>query len=184
MNKLLTTTSDIFESCENRVYDPKNGSTIIVPHVCNNIGLFGAGFAGAIRDRYPIVSTNFELLGNKTKLGYVQYVSVKKIDQSGHEMIFANMIAQNGTISKKNTRPLNYEALMRCMINVKNFIADNTIKDRIEIHCPKFGSGLAGGNWDFIQDLISDIWSNIDTTIYTLAKSQYKKNVFKKHNQF
>jgi hypothetical protein len=106
MNKLLTTTSDIFESCENRVYDPKNGSTVLIPHVCNNIGLFGAGFAGAIRDRYPIVSTNFELLGNKTKLGYVQYVSIKKAEQSGHEIIFANMIAQNGTISKKNTRQL------------------------------------------------------------------------------
>jgi hypothetical protein len=161
---------DIFDTCETRIRDNNQGCSIIIPHVCNNIGLFGAGFASAVRNRYPIVATNFELLGNKTKLGYVQYVSVKKDDKTQHEIIVANMIAQNNIISKKNSRPLNYEALVRCMINIRNYITENSIKDKIEIHCPKFGSGLAGGNWLFIKDIIDDVWSDNSVYIYSLQK--------------
>jgi hypothetical protein len=35
------------------------------------------------------------------------------------------------------------------------------------IICPKFGSGLAGGKWDFIEELIIDCWckQSIDVTV-------------------
>jgi hypothetical protein len=38
--------------------------------------------------------------------------------------------------------------------------------ENIEIHAPKFGSGLAGGNWNFISDLIEDIWGKYNVFIY------------------
>jgi hypothetical protein len=38
----------------------------------------------------------------------------------------------------------------------------------VQIHAPKFGCGLAGGNWNFIQDLITDIWKNIQVFVYQL----------------
>ena len=158
--------SDIFNFCESKVRSNENGSTVIIPHVCNNIGLFGAGFAGAVRSRYPIVAQNFEMLGNHTKLGYVQYISDYKKELYNHEMIFANMIAQNGIVSSKNRRPLNYEALVKCMTNVRNFI-QNSDKENVEIHCPKFGSGLAGGDWKFIEQLIEDIWPNYTICVHT-----------------
>jgi len=159
--------SNIFEVTKSLVWSKHLGSTIIIPHVCNNIGLFGAGFASAVSKSYPIVATNFELLGRKTKLGYVQYVSVMKDPEYLHELIFANMIAQNGTISQKNPRPLNYEALVKCMVEVRQY-AQNLDKEKIQIHCPKFGSGLAGGEWDFIEKLIEDIWSNYIPCVYTI----------------
>ena len=164
-----TTKTDIFSVTESRIRDKFHGSTVIIPHVCNNMGRFGAGFAAAVRNNYPIVSSNFELLGTNIKLGYVQYVSVFRDDIYEHELIFANMIAQNGTINKNNTRPLNYEALVKCMINIRDFIAQKN-KEKIEIHCPKFGSGLAGGNWLFINNLIEDIWSGIPVFVYGFKK--------------
>lgn len=49
-------------------------------------------------------------------------------------------------------------------------------EQKVGIHCPKFGSGLAGGNWLFIEDLISDIWKNIPVFVYTYqAKPKYVK---------
>lgn len=172
--RLRLVKSNIFEVTKNIVQSKHLGSTIIVPHVCNNIGLFGAGFAAAVRASYPIVATNFELLGRKpatrkftTKLGYVQYVRVMKDPEYLHELIFANMISQNGTISQNNPRPLNYEALVKSMIDVRNY-AQSLDKEKIQIHCPKFGSGLAGGEWDFIEKLIEDIWSNYITCVYTI----------------
>jgi hypothetical protein len=38
--------------------------------------------------------------------------------------------------------------------------------NKVQIHAPKFGSGLAGGNWAFIQELIKDIWNNYSVFIY------------------
>lgn len=169
--------TDIFDSVMNLSSAKNTGSSVVIPHVCNNIGLFGAGFASAVRQRFPIVATNFELLGKKTKLGYVQYINVFKDSVYEHEIIFANMIAQNGVIGPKNPRPLNYEYLVKCMIDVRNYTLSLN-KEKIEIHCPKFGSGLAGGNWLFIEDLIRDIWSPFNITVYGYPKQNAKNNQF------
>lgn len=166
-------TSDIFLTSLERITATNNSSNVIVPHVCNNVGLFGSGFASAISHRFPIVKENFTLLGNKTKLGYVQYVSVLKDKISENELVFANMIAQNKTISNNNKRPINYEALVKSMINVREYANDiSKFKDStVEIHCPKFGSGLAGGNWNFIENLIQDIWSSLRVCVYIYKAS-------------
>lgn len=161
-------TSDIVSCSKQRIFANNAGSSVIIPHVCNNINLFGAGFAGYISNRYPIVKENFHLLGSKSKLGNVQYISVEKNNEYHHELVIANMIAQNSIIGHNNQRPLNYEYLVKCMINVRNFILDhqNKYQNSVEIHCPKFGSGLAGGNWNFIQNLIEDIWASNNVFVY------------------
>ena len=53
------------------------------------------------------------------------------------------------------------------MSDVRNYIS-NLGADKIEIHCPKFGSGLAGGDWKFIEYLINDIWSRHIVVVYTI----------------
>jgi hypothetical protein len=166
---MKTFTKDIFEVSIDRVSSEFSGSTVIIPHVCNNIGSFGGGFTGCIEKRFPMVGKNFLLLGKNPKLGYVQYVSVLKKEPYDHELIFANMISQSGVIGPKNKRPINYEALVISMINVRNYIR-NSSKEKIEIHCPKFGSGLAGGNWFFINELIYDIWRNISVYVHSVKK--------------
>jgi hypothetical protein len=85
------------------------------------------------------------------------------------------MIAQNGVRNFTNQRPLNYFALGQSMYKVSQFIHMNTgflnKNEKIEIHCPKFGSGLAGGNWNFISELINDIWGKFFVTVYNPLKS-------------
>lgn len=159
---------DLFDNIDNYISGGNAGCSIVVPHVCNNINLFGAGFAGAVSKHYPIVKENFQLLGNKAVLGHTQFVSVYKDKKFGHELIFANMIAQNGLSNHNNRRPINYAALCRCMISVSLHVRQkNESESKIQIHAPKFGSGLAGGNWLFIQDLITDIWKDLSVVIYT-----------------
>ena len=162
---------DLFDYVEKNTRSGNNGSSIIVPHVCNNIDAFGAGFAGELSKHYPIVKENYHLLGSsflKNNLGYVQFIEVYRDRTFGHRLIFANMIAQNGTISKKNPRPLNYLALVKCMNQINIFVSKNFNNDtRVEIHAPRFGCGLAGGNWNFVEELISDIWTNIPVFVYT-----------------
>lgn len=168
---------NIFEAIKERISLGINGSTVIVPHVCNNINLFGAGFAAAVADYYPEVKANYHLLGSNMKLGHTQFIPVKKDKTYDHEIIFANMIAQNGTINtKNNARPLNYAALVQCMLNIKAYIQqlNKLDKNRIEIHAPKFGSGLAGGNWGFITELMQDVWPDVDISVYTIRSNTKK----------
>lgn len=162
---------DLFSYIESNVKAGNNGCSIIVPHVCNNQNLFGAGFAAAVSQHYPIVKENYHLLGLnflKNNLGYVQFIDVITDNQFGHKLTFANMIAQNGVISKNNPRPLNYLALVKCMNTINKYINQNfNTENKVQIHAPKFGCGLAGGNWYFIEELINDIWSNIPVLIYS-----------------
>jgi hypothetical protein len=158
---------DLFSNINSYVSQNQNGCSVLIPHVCNNVNSFGAGFAGAVSKHFPLVKENYHLLGKQNVLGYTQFVEAYKNKNYGHKIIFANMIAQNSTISKNNPRPLNYYSLARCMANValyahQNFDSDN----RIQIHCPKFGCGLAGGNWNFIKELITDIWKDLPVYIY------------------
>ncbi len=88
------------------------------------------------------------------------------------ENIFViNMIAQYGIYGGWGERPLKYNSLVKCMEDVVFFVEEiqSTAKDKtIRIIAPKFCSELAGGEWEFIEELIKDIWidRNIPVTIY------------------
>lgn len=155
-----------------RIVNSKNvtNHTILIPHVCNNVGAFGAGFAKAIANEFPIVKENFSLLGrSESRLGKVQFVTALDNNHCKNKIIVANMIAQNGLINSKNRRPINYGALAYCMGDVRKFyniILSKSEENTVEIHAPKFGSGLAGGNWNFVSDLINDIWDDVPVYVY------------------
>jgi len=166
-NQIQYTNKNIFEIVRDRITAGNIGSTVFIPHVCNNVDAFGAGFAAQVAEKYPIVKADYHMLGKtflKNNLGHAQIIKVFEDEKYRHKLYFVNMIAQNGLINKSNPRPINYAALVRSMINLSSFIHNNTgflnNTENVEIHCPKFGSGLAGGNWNFVSDLIEDVWSS------------------------
>jgi hypothetical protein len=169
---------DLFSFISDRLDAGANGSSIIVPHVCNNINAFGAGFAAVLADRYPVVKENYHLLGPtflKSNLGHVQFIDVNHKNSYKHRLFFANMIAQNGLRGFNNKRPLNYAALVHSMLRIKQFIKNQKTNDsteKFEIHCPKFGTGLAGGRWDFVSELIEDIWGDQKVFVYNYGNSR------------
>jgi hypothetical protein len=171
--KLFFTKNNLFHNALSRCKAGFNGSSVIVPHVCNNVNAFGAGFAGAVASNYPIVKENYHMLGMnflRKNPGHTQFVNVYTDPQYKYNFVFANMIAQNGLINENNKRPLNYAYLVKSMLNIKQHILTNYTDNKVEIHCPKFGCGLAGGNWNFISDLIQDIWGDFTVVVY-----EYKK---------
>jgi hypothetical protein len=169
----LVNNGDIFDIAKKRVVTDNMGATVFIPHVCNNIDLFDAGFAGQIAHLYPEIKANYHMLGKsflKNNLGHSQIIKVYEQPKYKHKLYFVNMIAQNGIKNLNNPRPLNYAALVRSMIQLSQYIHSNTgflkKNENIEIHAPKFGSGLAGGNWSFISDVIEDIWGKYNVFIY------------------
>jgi hypothetical protein len=173
----ILSNKNIFDVIKQRVTAKENGCSVFVPHVCNNIDSFGAGFAAQVAERFPSVKQDYHLLGKsflQKNLGYCQIIKVFEEPNYRHQLFFANMIAQNGIRNYSNPRPLNYFALGQSMYKLSQHIHKNTEflqhNDKVEIHCPKFGSGLAGGNWAFISDLINDIWNKFFVTIYNPIK--------------
>lgn len=139
---------------------------IIIAHVCNNLGGFGKGFVVPLSKRYPFAKVAYlawsrgGLATNLPfRLGETQWVHVDK----GNDIWVANMVAQEGF---EPPRPLRYKYLIKCMQNV----ADLALDKEKEILAPMFGSGLAGGNWEIIEELIDGLWvdKGIKVTIFQL----------------
>ena len=129
---------------------PQSQEKTIIVHICNDIGVFGAGFVVAIGKRYPIAKTSYlgwakagNLGGVKFELGEVQFVKINDT------LWVANMIAQKG-IGFRNGPPIRYEALDAALEKVANFAKN----EKALVMGPRFGSGLAGGNWEVIEAMI------------------------------
>ena len=149
---------------------------VYLPHVCNDIGGWGAGVVLAISRKWrgpeEVYKSFIRRNGQgEQNLGNVEFWD-SRVNGWPEDTIVCNMVAQHDYQSDENPRPINYIALAKCMGKVEEVL---TIRKRvlgnarpIRIHCPKFGSDLAGGNWDFILNLIEDAWLNvgIDVVVY------------------
>ena len=158
----------------------KGKKNVLIVHVVNDKGAFGSGFVVPLGDNFPWCeeayhrwhegkvsmnlyntwkSTPDGIQGGKPKFELGQTLFVED-NQKMLEPWVAHCCAQ--TLGGK--RPLFYNKLADCMEQVALVCQEL----KLNIHAPKFGSGLAGGNWDFIENLIEDIWGHLSVTIYEL----------------
>lgn len=145
----------------------------LIPHCVNNQGGWGKGVVLAISKKWPSPEQkyrewyktgqyNFNGISIPFQLGQVQFVKVEP------KVVVCNMLAQEGIgLGKDGFHPLRYSALVKAMVRV-GILAKKV--GGADIHAPKFGAGLAAGRWDFIEELINEIWvrEGINTTIYQL----------------
>lgn len=128
---------DLFEAIKDKT------CRVVLPHICNVEGAFGAGFVVPLSKHFPEARASY-FQCNPKQLGDVDFVWIKE-----KNILICNMIAQ--TLGGK--RPIYYNHLAVCL----NKVVDNLTAD-CEIHAPAFGSGLAGGSYDIIEPLIYDAW--------------------------
>ena len=152
----------------------------IIPHIVNDIGAWGSGFVVPLGKYYPRAKKRYlevHKLG-WSRLGWTDFICFPD-----SHITVANMYAQTGIMnhstghrSQVNDKPIRYEALVTCMRAVVDHIK---LQDRLseyercptwptKIIAPKFGSDRAGGNWDFIEELIEEIWADLDVTVFVL----------------
>ena len=152
----------------------------IIPHCCNNgrkgdgIGVMGAGVAKALRNKWPLVFEVYKKMEDASRDGLKNRLGENCNAVVEDNIVVVNMIGQDGVRSETNTTPVNYWALQKCREAIRtNLIPPLGIHLNYKhlepvIHTCKFGSDLAGGNWDFILELIREQWLEygIDVVIY------------------
>ncbi|HAA27396.1 MAG TPA: Appr-1-p processing protein [Cyanobacteria bacterium UBA8553] len=107
-------------------------------------GVFGAGLAKQVKDKYPNAYTDYRC--RLWRLGDVQLVPIN------HRLIIANCAGQ--LTYGKDKRHTNYGALALCLCK----LFDVEVEYRMPLYIPYgMGCGLAGGDWDIVSELIWEI---------------------------
>lgn len=147
--------------------EPKGGGIKIIPHVCNDEGYWDKGFVLALSKKWtrPEEVYRNHVEEKMLKIGTNHYANCND------SISVVNMVAQTLYNTPKGVDKLRYEHLVECMKGVrfwKDVLQAKRPETYISIHCPMFGSGLAGGDWSFILKLIKQIWvdAGIDVTVY------------------
>ena len=158
--------------------------TKIIAHICNDIGAWGLGFVLAISRRWKEPENEYrKWFENKEgkQTDNVQFVRLEILDIQSNERSFklgnvqfvkatddiwiANMIAQRDIKTDKDGHPpIRYSYVTKCLKRVAQFAKTHNAS----VHMPRIGSGLAGGEWSEIEEIINNtlITHQIETTVY------------------
>jgi O-acetyl-ADP-ribose deacetylase (regulator of RNase III) len=130
----------------------------IIVHICNDKNRWGAGFVMALSKKWKAPEESYRNMPKELMtLGQVMFIPVE------NDIIVANMIAQHDTQSINGISPIRYGALKTCLE-----LVDSMAKSiGADVHMPRIGCGLAGGNWETVVKIIRQTIT-VDVTVYDL----------------
>lgn len=138
---------------------PQSNNPTIICHSCNNLGVWGAGFVVPLGRRYPQARQEYLKWAKiGCLLGEVQFVEV------GPLLWVANIIGQEGVISKNNPHPVSYEALKKGFTAV----ADYACVRGAEVVMPRIGCGLGGGSWREVEKVL-DVFTDRAVSVWVVT---------------
>jgi O-acetyl-ADP-ribose deacetylase (regulator of RNase III) len=137
--------------------EPAGTGPRFIIHCCNDIGLWGAGFVLALSRRWIGPEECYYRLEEAPggyELGNIQIVEVDE------DLYVVNLIGQHGVGTRgSSTPPIRYDAIRRGLKQIAIAALDEDYRGpykSVAIHAPKFGAGLAGGDWSVIEQLIQE----------------------------
>ena len=148
-------------------------------HGCNCFCTFGAGFAFQLKKAFPR-AYNEDL---KTKRGDISKLGSFTSFQLNNIITIINAYTQYGYGKDKKTIAYNIKPQLKIIdknfpqeqqfiygafINILLTLNEKFPDSEYDFRLPKIGSGLAGGDWDIIEDIIIKLNPNRDIYIYSL----------------
>lgn len=138
-----------------------------IVHGCNAQGKMGAGVAKAIKEKYPNVFKEYEMLCNSysqsgelpSLLGRCQVIYCS----DGKAVI--NAITQMNYGREKGMLYISYETIKKVFSDINEWGKRGHVK---EIAMPKIGAGLAGGDWNIIEKIIEEELTDVQPVVYYL----------------
>ena len=147
----------------------KSGKFDVIAHGCNCHSTMGAGIAPQMAKAFGCDKFEMELIGSDiNKLGNIDYRTLvlgeDAMLNTGKNQYLTVVNAYTQFNYGKNhadgdARPFNYEAFTLCMKKMNIVFAGK------HIGMPKIGAGLAGGNWNRIENIINTELKDCQVTI-------------------
>lgn len=132
----------------------------VIAHGCNCHGLMGSGIARQIRSKWPNVYEVYRLKYQVMGLELGTILPVRTLD--GRMVV--NCMTQYDC-GNDGRQYVDYDAIESCIAAINNHVE---AWDVTEVGFPKIGAGLAGGDWDRIEDIIVRNAKNFLPVVYTL----------------
>lgn len=154
---------------------PQGDGKKLILHICNDEGGWGSGFVLGLNKTFGTQENSpcfmyrqwyGGVADSRTgpfKLGQIQFC--KQPDN----VTVVNMIAQSTPGGYKGFPPIRYQSLEECLLRLRDTIKPALNKGtKVSLHGPRFGSGLAGGDWNEIEKIIKRVFADVDVsfTIY------------------
>lgn len=154
-------------------FSGSQGQNVLVVHVCNNAGRWGAGFTGSISEVTSLPETAYRAwkLGSPGRnptsgacaLGEVQLVCFEE------GCYVLNMVAQRGTRRQRTDVCLDYPALDRTLFLAARWAeALSRNEASLKVRMPRIGCGLAGGTWERVGPMVEQHLGEFDVTVFDL----------------
>ncbi len=121
----------------------------VIAHGCNAQGVMGAGVAKALKDKYPRV---FYSYGEHYQYYPQDLLGTVDLCKINDDLYVANCITQEYYGRAPEIQYVSYEAVSSCFQSLRASLAKHN--KHYEIHIPKLGAGLGGGNWEIIAGII------------------------------
>jgi len=146
------------------VLEPRNGGAKIICQLVNDKAIkWGGGIARKMAKRFPKAEARFSdamiKLPQDARLGSVIF------SQADDDITIASLIAQEGFGPSLFPR-IRYAALGSCFESVVLRATEHSAT----IHMPKIGTGVAGGDWSTIEEMLDDVMvrADLSVTIYEI----------------
>lgn len=156
------------------ILDPKTGGVRIICQMVNDRAIkWGGGVARKVALKFPeaeaLFSQEILTIPQAERLGEVIFTPA---DQG---LQVASIIAQDGFGASLLPR-IRYSALERGFERV----ADRARELGASVHMPRIGTGVAGGDWDTIQEMIDDVMvrAGLTVTIYSPPPKRKQLELF------
>lgn len=164
------------------VLESKVDGLKIIVHCCNDVNGFGSGVAGSIAKKWPDIKNYYHSWYNNDinretpfVLGQIQLVKAEE------NTFVCNLIGQRDIggfqIGKKFIPPVRYEAIEEGFYRLLDRVEKYNGAEKISIHAPLLGTGLAGGDIDEIYIIANAVFgtSDIEFTFYAFSDSDWEK---------
>lgn len=150
-----------------------NGKKLVCQLVNDQAYRWGGGFAREAAQRFPTAEREFTAwissIAREKRLGRVH------ISRSTDGVAIASLVAQSG-FGKSELPRIRYQALEQCFRTISTYATS----DDYSVHMPKIGTGVSGGTWESVADIINDtlVATGTEVIVYGLPPTGKQMGLF------
>ena len=137
---------------------------LLIAHVVNDEGRWGAGFSGQVGRRWPDAERSYKSWAAGSLGAPIFGLGCTAVYEVERGSVWvAHLCAQRGV--GRDRKRLEESALERCLIQLRLTVS-GCLPDAILV-MPRIGCGLAGGDWSVVEPLVRTALEGRRAVIYT-----------------